>query len=231
MSRNSRNVSLTSRLSITGGLHCTSWKSFWLGKRRISTSCRIWLKKRGDYYLKAAKAQFDGTGRNLSQIHERFSTIYAAGRLAQRFEILPWTPNKLRKALLACEQAHIELTQRAPQQISRETPLQRLQAYVQKHKADFPKLKKSSPATHGKSSSAPGYRNTHAGKLEYLFTKSQFNQIAGGASLAQALKSELKERGWIESTGKFGSYRYAVKRALKGGRRPYFVAISPKVVD
>ena len=191
-------------------------------QEKDSDELQDWLKKRGDYYLKAAKAQFDGTGRNLSQIHERFSTIYAAGRLAQRFEILPWTPNKLRKALLACEKAHIELTQRAPQQISRATPLQRLQAYVQKHKADFPKLKKSSPATHGKSSSAPGYRNTHAGKLEYLFTKSQFNQIAGGASLAQALKSELKERGWIEINGQIRVVPLRCETSFEGRKAAVF---------
>ena len=68
-------------------------------RQRDEDGLRAWLEERRTNYLKKAR-RVESPGRDLLRIHDKFATIYAAGRLAMKFEILPWSYRDLRAALL-----------------------------------------------------------------------------------------------------------------------------------
>jgi hypothetical protein len=195
---------------------------------RDAEGLKRWLQDRRAAYLKMAK-KWIISDRDLSRFHGHFATIYAAGCLANEFELLPWKRKWLSEALLACEQAHVELVGRVCHQTKKTSvrPEQRLRNVLHQQLTTFADLR--SKASRRAAPSAPiGYVITHKGKTEYLFTEKQFEQIGGAKIEANALKAELARQGHIESTGKGEKLRYAVKRKLPGkSKRSYFIVVRP----
>jgi hypothetical protein len=72
---------------------------------------------------------------------------------------------------------------------------------------------------------APVFVGQHDGQKEYLFPSDRFEEIAGSARDALALKKKLFGRGLIETTQRGHSVSYVVKRSLPDGSRPFFVII------
>ena len=65
---------------------------------------KTFLRKRQTFYLKLCSAKAEAEGlRPLNRVAGRFATVYAAGCLAIRYGILPWSRNALSKALLSCQ--------------------------------------------------------------------------------------------------------------------------------
>jgi hypothetical protein len=62
---------------------------------------------------------------------------------------------------------------------------------------------------------------------EYWIPGARFEQVAGGAREALALKQDVLRRGLLETTrrGRGNSVSYVVKRSLPDGARPFFVVI------
>jgi hypothetical protein len=64
------------------------------------------VNARREAYLKAAES-IRAPGRDVDRLHGKFATIYAAGCTAIRFQILPFSKDELRGAVLTCERDHI----------------------------------------------------------------------------------------------------------------------------
>ena len=64
------------------------------------------VNARREAYLKAAES-IPAPGRDVDRLHGKFATIYAAGCTAIRFQILPFSKDELRGAVLTCERDHI----------------------------------------------------------------------------------------------------------------------------
>jgi hypothetical protein len=60
---------------------------------------------------------------------------------------------------------------------------------------------------------------------EYWIRGEVFEEVAGSARNALALKQELFGGGLIETTRRGSSVSYVVKRPLPDGTRPFFVVI------
>ena len=212
-------------------------------RQRDEDDLRDWLETRQANYLKQAR-RIVSPGRDLLRIHGKFATIYAAGRLAIEFEILPWDWRDLRDALLECENAHVAHVQSylAGQSHSgaassaKRSPLNKLRAYLRDHQAKFVDLTRKNPRVGEYDANPPGYLIEHQGQREYLLTNEAFRELAGGKAQAQALKAELAERQLIATAGggREGD-RYAVKRPIRmangGSRRLSVIAIDASVLD
>jgi hypothetical protein len=63
------------------------------------------------------------------------------------------------------------------------------------------------------------------GRTEHWFPNELFEEVAGSARDALALKRELFGSGLIETTQRGSGVSYVVKRPLPDGTRPFFVVI------
>jgi hypothetical protein len=91
------------------------------------------LNAREKAYKTKAKARITSSG-DLTRIHDKFSTVYAAGSLAIREGILPFEGKDLLDAILTCEEDHVrfvedELAGIAQSQLP---PIECLRAYAKK---------------------------------------------------------------------------------------------------
>ena len=91
-----------------------------------------------DEYVQKAEG-IRATGRDLSRVHGRNATIYAAGRLATRFGVFPVAAEDLLKAVLTCERDHVAFVakeQGAARAMLR-APFDRLRDYLTANKVRF----------------------------------------------------------------------------------------------
>ncbi len=72
---------------------------------------------------------------------------------------------------------------------------------------------------------APVYVGEHNGQKEYWFPSDRFEEVAGGADEALALKKDIDRRGLLVTTRRGRRVSYVVKRPLPDGSRPFFVVI------
>jgi hypothetical protein len=79
-----------------------------------------------------------------------------------------------------------------------------------------------------------GYRNDQKGKLEFLFSEQQFEEIVGGKAPANTVKPDLDSRGLIVTTGAGKQKKkYVVRRYLnpENKERSWVVAIDAKILE
>ena len=74
----------------------------------------------------------------------------------------------------------------------------------------------------------PVYVGEHNGRKEYWFPGDRFEEIAGGAREALALKKEVDRQGLLETDRRGKGVSYVVKRLLPDGSRQFFVVIRHK---
>jgi hypothetical protein len=196
----------------------TEWRA------RDEKGLRRMLARQRRIYLRQAR-RLETFGRDLTRIHEKFATIYAAGRLAMRFRLLPWGLEDLRDALLACEWGHIEHIQaHLSAGDTEKSGFQILQEHIRNNRDQFVDLRKGLADPDHDPASCLGYINKHQGKTEYLFTEQRLASLVGGKNKALQLKQDLHDRGLIATT-EAGSQgvRYVAKRKLVAGKGPQSV--------
>ncbi len=189
---------------------------------------KVFFSARRDAYVRAA-AGITATGRDLTRVHGRFATIYAAGLLAIHFKIFPVAAEDLLEAVLTCERDHVAFVAReqgaAP---AMQRPLfDRLRDYITANKGSFAVVRDpeaSLPADHDHER-CPGY--VHRGRREYWLTQNRFEEIAGGKREANRLKADLMRRGLIATEGRGDKLNFVVKRPIPGLGRKYVVALTP----
>jgi hypothetical protein len=181
-----------------------------------------------DEYIQAA-ADITATGRDLTRVHGRFATIYAAGLLANYFKIFPVAAEDLLEAVLTCERDHVAFVakEQGAAAAMQRAPFDRLKDYLAANKNSFADVRDpeaSLPKDHDHDS-CPGYIGVHRRRREYWLTDKRFEEIAGGKSRANRLKADLLGRGLIATDQRGDNPIFAVKRSIPGLGRKYVVAI------
>ena len=184
-----------------------------------------------DEYIQAA-ADITATGRDLTRVHGRNATIYAAARLATRFGVFPVAAQDLLEAVLTCERDHVAFVakEQGAARAMQRAPFDRLMDYLAANKGSFvdvqdPEASLSEDHDHER---CPGYVGAHDGRREYWLTQNRFEEIAGGKPEANRLKAELHRRGRIATQRRGDKLIFAVKRRIPGLGRKYVVALIPR---
>ena len=192
-----------------------------------------WIEKRRKFYIKKATAQITTSGRNLTRLHGKFATVYAAGALAAKFGILPYKRKDVARAVLKCEIDHVRfveglLTGRTAQ---RKSHVELLRDYIRSNLSSFIDLRDKGDELRGSDfKSAPGFIGIHKDRPEYLFAAEKFKEILGGRAAADECKRDLSHLGLIATAGAGkGELRYVVKRSL-GDKRRAVVAIDSELL-
>jgi len=209
-------------------------------RQRDAATLKQWLEKRRSDYIRKASA-IDGGDRQLDRVHGKMATIYAAGRLAIKFGIVPWKKKQLRTALLRCTRDHIAHIARGTKKITetQRMPMQRLCDHLRQHRGSFidATLGKAVGVSREELNGCEGYIfRSKTGVLEYLFSEQKFNEIVGNAADVKTLKHELDELKGIAKTQGTRWPRFSVKRPIDVNangkpRRVDVIAIRASVLD
>ena len=149
-------------------------------------------------YRKALKRELRKHSlRSLTRTASRFATVYAAGRLAIRYGILPWSRDDLLEAILGCHLDGLRLVVDHP--IRRELTQAELRSRLVKYLAerrDFIDLadgrpKKGSEAAAG----AGGYIGSDEEKGWLYLTVKKVVEVIGDGVNATSLKRQLQHEG------------------------------------
>ena len=98
-----------------------------------------WLKARRSYFTRLGCKNVSADFRH-ARVISHFATVYAALRLANRYDLLRLPKEGVRDALLGCLRDHLMVTDGAADRIVARSPLSLLQAYVQKNRDNFVNL-------------------------------------------------------------------------------------------
>jgi len=182
-----------------------------------------------EHYLIFAR-KLPSLGRDLTRIHGKFATIYAAGALAHTYGLLPRGVGKLKAALLACERAHIEHVANFTQATG--SLVYKLCEYIRAHEQRFMDLRKGLAPPDHDVRACPGYINDHAGTKEYLLTRERLAAVVGGKENAQQLKRDLSEQGFLIKTkaGDQGDRFVSKRRLVQGKGRQSVIALKATVI-
>jgi putative DNA primase/helicase len=182
---------------------------------KLRKSLRGWRNE----YARALKAK--SRAENLKPLQRstgRCATVYAAGRLAMTYDLVPWTEKQLLDAVLSCQLDGLRraVVDREQADTSVSGLRRKLEAYLLSHRSKFMDLDGGLPRRGWhKSGSVPGYKATFKGKKWYYLTAGQLKGIIGGGENARLLMDELAAAGLMDrpSTG-----RYGVQRRIFSGK-------------
>jgi putative DNA primase/helicase len=83
-------------------------------KKKNLSALKEFIEERRARYTRKAKREIVSStrDRDLTRLHGKFATIYAAGALAIEYEILPFKRRDLLAAILKCEADHVCLREK-----------------------------------------------------------------------------------------------------------------------
>ncbi len=201
---------------------------------------------------KTAAAEITSPVRGVSRVCGYFATVYAAGCLARRYNILPFKRPELLKAIMSCHRDHVAFVDAEVARLSGRTmppqpaivaqgvvagvavpagtPFEKVRKFVNdSRRKGFHNLRRrpdgrprGMPA---KTVQVLGYLGEHGGWKEFWIPNPTFQQNAGGERESDELKRELLGRGLIVVSRRGNRVSYVVKRKLPDGRRPNFVVL------
>ena len=186
--------------------------------RRDRKSLKVFLAKERKSYRRKLKAHLkEESLKALNRTSGRFATAFAAGSLAIRYKILPWTRKKLLRAILRCQldQFRLENGVQLQPQIAPEANLRsKLIQYLRDNKGKFVDLRKERLKFGlDDEKTFPGFRESLKGQSWLYLTESRFAKIVGTGSNVGALKNTLmSENLMARSKG-----RLVVQRRLFDG--------------
>jgi putative DNA primase/helicase len=187
-------------------------------------------------YRRALREALSSEGlQSLSRTASRFATVYAAGRLAIRYKILPWSRKRLLRAILECQLAGLRQLAREPriEEPSEAALRTKLVGYLRDNRSSFLDLGVRRPKL-GRDDldDAAGYVGCgeEAGWL-YLSHK-KVMAIVGTSPNAMSLKEHLLKQGLMAKPKK----GFVVQRRIfKGGKgsQPYawVCAFNPAMIS
>jgi hypothetical protein len=204
---------------------------------------------------KVAAAGIASPIRNVGRVCGYFATVYAAGCLAHRYNILPFKESELLNAIISCHRDHVafvdaevarlsDRTMPAPNpqraiaergvvagvSVPADTPFEKVRRFVNgNRKTGFHNLRRRPDGRPRRmpANSGPvlGYLGEKDGWKEFWIPNPTFQQQAGGEAKSDELKKELLGRGLIVVDRRGDGVSYVVKRRLPDGRRPKFVVL------
>jgi hypothetical protein len=167
-----------------------------------------WLRERIGWYLRRTSSAVQG--REAEAVASRFALVYAAGRLAAAYKILPWSWREILAAVRYChEHACVEAEAAAP--ALRAAPAadevgngggERLELlvaeYVARHRAAFLDLRRFRGASLLRMQAAPGFlRERQDGELELLLLPAKFRQAVCDGRDPRAVVEALRRHDLI----------------------------------
>jgi len=159
-----------------------------------------------------------------------FGAVYAAGCLASKAGILPWTRDTIKDAVLNVHAAHVAHIMGA--QPTRPDPTEVLRAYIRSHRADFVDVNMISYNFDSADlEAAPGFLTRTGGVGEFSFLPDTIRRIVGPRGLGPLLKALKRDGLLIHDHGTSeGTQKNQTKRRLcpaqpgdDGRRRVYCV--------
>lgn len=193
-------------------------------EKRAEDPCKLldflntWAKE----YKEKARTRI-GSSEELVRIHDKFATVYAAGRLAIREKILPFWRIDFLEAILTCEQDHVRFVEDELAEVVRQqrNVIEILRAYIEENCSTFINLQKDKLPPNHDHANCPGYINEYDGHTEYLLSEKKLREIMGGKQAANELKKTLNGKGLIVTVGAGdGKMRYSTKRMIGRDRLP-----------
>ena len=185
-----------------------------VGKWRDDVILRRYLSAQRDAYLRRARQRRWPTSRDLSRVHNRMATIYAAGALAIEVGILPWRLNDLGAAVLACEVGHVDLVGRHAGRkrlnFRPPDPIRILEAFMWKGGSRLLDLRATGRAFDARRVCV----GESEGRREYWLSEALFRHTCGGRAPADRVKRHLDQAGLLAS----GSGRHSTRRVVNGQR-------------
>jgi putative DNA primase/helicase len=150
----------------------------------------------------------------------RFATVFAAGSLAIKYGILPWSRKRLLRAIVSCQLGQLRQTDDEDERgiPTTESLRVKLVQYLNDHHTKFMHLNKKRPQLGtDKIDSVPGYRDKIKGERWYYLTADQLKTIIGAGESARVLKQTLVTEGLLaqKTKGKFVVQR----KIFSGGKR------------
>jgi putative DNA primase/helicase len=186
-------------------------------------------------YRKVLRQAIQAEGlRCLTRTASRFATVYAAGRLAIRYEILPWSSKRMRQAILECQLAGLRQLAREPRTTPSEAALRaKLVGYLRDNRNSFVDLGSRRPKKGVDDlEAAAGYvgSDREAGWL-YL-TDKKVKAIIGNGPTATALKAHLLAEGYMFKPKQGFVVQRRIFTGGKGNQNYAWVcAFKPTLVD
>ena len=126
-----------------------------------------WLEARRSYFIRMGRKNVSADFRH-ARVISHFATVYAALRLADRYNLLKLSKGGVRDALLVCLRDHLNVTDGAADRIVASNPVALLKAYVHENRNKLFALngkplpkghdRESCPATCTKWRDGPGLR-------------------------------------------------------------------------
>ena len=148
-----------------------------------------------------------------------FAAVYAAGRLARSYGVLPKAWRSLRAALLPCYQRSLALRAGLEARVA-----DRVQAYITNHRTDLLNLDEAKPPrlSVAELSVHPGFLRTRRGRRELMMTRGRFNQ-SFPPDPRQLLRA-LKQQGRLRTDGG-RQETFQAKRTVREGHKDRMICI------
>jgi putative DNA primase/helicase len=180
---------------------------------------KIIKKERASYRRTVkGKAKSDGL-RLLNRSTGRYATVFAAGSLARRYRILPWTRAEILDAVCKCQLDQLRQSgdQANQKESSQFQPRAKLKRFIEDNRSKFTDLSKDRPR-YGIDGieNVPGYLADEKGQSRVYLTAHTLGEIIGKGQTATAAKKELAKEG-VLLKGKDGKF-VVQRRIFKGGK-------------
>jgi putative DNA primase/helicase len=160
------------------------------------------------------------TGSNADgRVRDKFAVVYAAGRLAASYEVLPWA-EEIGRAVRACEAAHHGFVR----QTAPEDPVARVGRYLTANRKAMPRVPEGGlPITRIDVEQAPGFRRKTSKGDVFLVATARFEREFPET---RAVLDCLVGRGLLLTQGR----RLVSKHTVREGYRDYVYAIKVDIL-
>lgn len=172
--------------------------------------------KRKAYRRKFNAALADDDAKPLNRHTGRYETCFAAGSLAIKYGILPWSRKELLRAILSCQLDGLRHVDDDPLASAVTALRATLAKYLADNRKAFVQLSKKRPRLGQDDIDAvPGYSEKRKGQRWFYLTSACLDKIIGRGATAGALKHLLAKDGLLDKT----KDRFVVQRHIfKGGK-------------
>ena len=181
----------------------------------------VYLRQRMDHFLSKAGAPANGWDRRFAV---RFALAFAAGSLAAKFGILPWSPNTIGTAIKACYQDACARIPDTPDLLADGLRRLRQQLSNGANILDLARSGHNISWTPKKAQSAQGFRS--ADGTHYLVSPGEFERWFESRLQADVVLKELDRGGWRMKSGDGHPTIQVQIRGVEGRRRYYGIRAS-----
>jgi putative DNA primase/helicase len=186
-------------------------------RKANKAALKKFLKAERAAYRKALarEVKAESLKKPLGRSSGRYATVFAAGRLASKYEIVPWSRKRILKAILSCQLDQLrQADDDGGAATSPENLRGKLVQYLNDHHAEFMYLNKKRPQLGSdRIDAVPGYREKRKGQRWCYLTADRLKAIIGRGTAANTLKTQLVAEGLMDrSPG-----RWVVQRTIFAG--------------